>query len=85
MMKKIRKTKRVKKEKLSEITRDFLNNKMSNRLAFRQREEETDDIKEYEEEDLENETEENKDWYRKTDIRRQVSIYRLVPSICRYL
>ena len=61
MMKKIRKTKRVKKEKLSEITRDFLNNKMSNRLAFRQREEETDDIKEYEEEDLENETEENKD------------------------
>lgn len=61
MMKKIRKTKRVKKEKLSEITRDFLNNKMSNRLAFRQREEETDDIEEYEEEDLENETEENKD------------------------
>lgn len=61
MMKKIRKTKRVKKEKLSEITRNFLNNKMSNRLAFRQREEETDDIEEYEEEDLENETEENKD------------------------
>ena len=61
MMKKIRKTKRVKKEKLSEITRDFLNNKMSNRLAFRQREEETDDNEEYEEEDLENETEENKD------------------------
>lgn len=61
MMKKIRKTKRVKKEKLSEITRDFLNNKMSNRLAFRQREEEEDDIEEYEEEDLENETEENKD------------------------
>lgn len=61
MMKKIRKTKRVKKEKLSEITRDFLNNKMSNRLAFKQREEETDDIEEYEEEDLENETEENKD------------------------
>jgi hypothetical protein len=60
-MKKIRKTKRVKKEKLSEITRDFLNNKMSNRLAFRQREEEEDDIEEYEEEDLENETEENKD------------------------
>lgn len=85
MMKKIRKTKRVKKEKLSEITRDFLNNKMSNRLAFRQREEEEDDIEEYEEKDLENETEENKDWYRKTDIRRQVSIYRLVPSICRYL
>ena len=85
MMKKIRKTKRVKKEKLSEITRDFLNNKMSNRLAFRQREEEEDDIEECEEEDLENETEENKDWYRKTDIRRQVSIYRLVPSICRHL
>ena len=85
MMKKIRKTKRVKKEKLSEITRDFLNNKMSNRLAFRQREEEEDDIEEYEEKDLENDTEENKDWYRKTDIRRQVSIYRLVPSICRYL
>lgn len=84
-MKKIRKTKRVKKEKLSEITRDFLNNKMSKRLAFRQREEEEDDIEEYEEEDLENETEENKDWYRKTDIRRQVSVYRLVPSICRYL
>jgi len=61
MMKKIRKTKRVKKEKLSEITRDFLNNKMSNRLAFRQREEEEDDIEECEEEDLENETEENKD------------------------
>lgn len=61
MMKKIRKTKRVKKEKLSEITRDFLNNKMSNRLAFRQREEEEDDIEEYEEKDLENETEENKD------------------------
>lgn len=61
MMKKIRKTKRVKKEKLSEITRDFLNNKMSNRLAFKQREEEEDDIEEYEEEDLENETEENKD------------------------
>lgn len=61
MMKKIRKTKRVKKEKLSEITRDFLNNKMSNRLAFRQREEEEDDIEEYEEEDLENKTEENKD------------------------
>lgn len=60
MMKKIRKTKRVKKEKLSEITRDFLNNKMSNRLAFRQREEEEDDIEEYEEEDLKNETEENK-------------------------
>ena len=60
-MKKIRKTKRVKKEKLSEITRDFLNNKMSNRLAFRQREEEEDDIEEYEEKDLENETEENKD------------------------
>ena len=61
MMKKIRKTKRVKKEKLSEITRDFLNNKMSNRLAFRQREEEEDDIEEYEEKDLENDTEENKD------------------------
>lgn len=61
MMKKIRKTKRVKKEKLSEITRDFLNNKMSNRLAFRQQEGEVDDIEEYEEEDLENETEENKD------------------------
>lgn len=60
MMKKIRKTKRVKKEKLSEITRDFLNNKMSNRLAFRQREEE-DDNEEYEEEDLENKAEENKD------------------------
>lgn len=60
-MKKIRKTKRVKKEKLSEITKDFLNNKMSNRLAFRQREEEEDDIEEYEEKDLENETEENKD------------------------
>ena len=84
-MKKIRKTKRVKKEKLSEITRDFLNNQMSKRLAFRQQEGETDDIEEYEEEDLEVETEENKDWYRKTDIRRQVSIYRLVPSICRYL
>lgn len=61
MMKKIRKTKRVKKEKLSEITRDFLSNKMSKRLAFRQREEEEDDIEEYEEKDLENETEENKD------------------------
>lgn len=61
MMKKIRKTKRVKKEKLSEITQDFLNNKMSKRLAFRQREEEEDDIEEYEEKDLENETEENKD------------------------
>ena len=61
MMKKIRKTKRVKKEKLSEITRDFLNNKMSKRLAFIQPEGEEDDIEEYEEEDLENETEENKD------------------------
>lgn len=60
MMKKIRKTKRVKKEKLSEITRDFLSNKMSNRLAFRQREEDNDN-EEYEKEDLENETEENKD------------------------
>ena len=60
-MKKIRKTKRVKKEKLSEITRDFLNNQMSKRLAFRQQEGETDDIEEYEEEDLEVETEENKD------------------------
>ena len=60
-MKKIRKTKRVKKEKLSEITRDFLNNQMSKRLAFRQQEEDEDDIEEYEEEDLENETEENKD------------------------
>ena len=60
-MKKIRKTRKVRKEKLSEITRDFLNNKMSNRLAFRQREEEEDDIEEYEEKDLENETEENKD------------------------
>ena len=59
-MKKIRKTKRIKKEKLSEITRDFLNNKMSKRLAFRQQEGETDDIEEYEE-DLEVETEENKD------------------------
>ena len=84
-MKKIRKTKKVRKEKLSEITRDFLNNQMSKRLAFIQQEGETDDIEEYEEEDLEVETEENKDWYRKTDIRRQVSIYRLVPSICRYL
>ena len=84
-MKKIRKTRKVRKEKLSEITRDFLNNQMSKRLAFRQREEDEDDIEEYEEEDLENETEENKDWYRKADIRRQVSIYRLVPSICRYL
>lgn len=61
MMKKIRKTKRVKKEKLSEITRDFLNNKMSNRLAFRQCKGEEDDIEECEEKDLENETEENKD------------------------
>lgn len=60
-MKKIRKTKKVRKEKLSEITRDFLTNKMSKRLAFRQQEGETDDIEEYEEEDLENETEENKD------------------------
>ena len=59
-MKKIRKTKRIKKEKLSEITRDFLNNKMSKRLAFRQQEGDTDDIEEYEE-DLEVETEENKD------------------------
>lgn len=61
MMKKIRKTKRVKKEKLSEITRDFLNNEMSKRLAFRQCEGEEDDIEEYEEENLENKTEENKD------------------------
>lgn len=60
-MKKIRKTKRVKKEKLSEITRDFLNNQMSKRLAFREYKGEEDDIEEYEEEDLENETEENKD------------------------
>lgn len=84
-MKKIRKTRKVRKEKLSEITRDFLNNQMSKRLAFRQQEGETDDIEEYEEEDLENETEENKGWYRKTDIRRQVSIYRLVSPFCRYL
>lgn len=84
-MKKIRKTRKVRKEKLSEITRDFLNNQMRKRLAFREYKGEEDDIEEYEEEDLENETEENKDWYRKTDIRRQVSIYRLVPSICRYL
>lgn len=50
-MKKIRKTKRVRKEKLSEITKDFLNNKMSNRPAFRIREDEEDDTEEYEEED----------------------------------
>lgn len=60
-MKKIRKTKRVKKEKLSEITRDFLNNQMSKRLAFREYKGEEDDNEEYEEEDFENETEENKD------------------------
>lgn len=60
-MKKIRKTRKVRKEKLSEITRDFLNNQMRKRLAFREYKGEEDDIEEYEEEDLENETEENKD------------------------
>lgn len=50
-MKKIRKTRKVRKEKLSEITKDFLNNKMSNRPAFRIREDEEDDTEEYEEED----------------------------------
>lgn len=69
MMKKIRKTKRVKKEKLSEITRDFLNNKMSKRLVFRQREEEEDDIEEYEEETTDVTKEEEKNCYLTTDIR----------------
>ena len=68
-MKKIRKTKRVKKEKLSEITRDFLNNKMSKRLAFRQREEETDDNEEYEEETTDVTKEEEENCYLTTDIR----------------
>lgn len=60
-MKKIRKTKKVRKEKLSEITRDFLNNQMSKRLSFRVKEGEEDDIEEYEEEDTEVKAEENKD------------------------
>ena len=70
MMKKIRKTKRVKKEKLSEITRDFLSNKMSNRPAFRIREDEEDDTEEYEEEETTDVTEEEEEnCYLTTDIR----------------
>lgn len=68
-MKKIRKTKRVRKEKLSEITKDFLNNKMSNRPAFRIREDEEDDTEEYEEETTDVTKEEEENCYLTTDIR----------------
>lgn len=50
-MKKIRKIKRVRKKKLSEITKDFLNHKLRDRIALRQKEE--DDTEEYEEETTE--------------------------------
>ena len=67
-MKKIRKTRKVRKEKLSDITKDFLNHKLRDRIALRQKEEDND-TEEYEEETTDVTKEEEKNCYLTTDIR----------------